>query len=124
MAGSRALAFDKTGTLTVGQPDVVEVVCASGKGDQDQVLRIAAALGDRGGHVLGKAIARHARDLRLDVPLADDYLAIPGMGALGRVGTVEYHLGSHRYIDEAGLCHPEFHDVLDEAEKSVGTPLP
>ena len=117
----RALAFDKTGTLTLGQPDVVEVVCASGKGDQDQVLRIAAALGDRGGHVLGKAIARHARDQRLDVPLADDYLAIPGMGALGRVGTVEYHLGSHRYIDEAGLCHPDFHDELGEAEQSVGT---
>ena len=117
----RALAFDKTGTLTLGRPDVVEVVCASGKDDQDQVLRIAAALGDRGGHVLGKAIARHARDLRLDVPLADDYLAIPGMGALGRVGTVEYHLGSHRYIDEAGLCHPDFHDELDEAEQSVGT---
>ena len=51
----RALAFDKTGTLTSGQPDVVEVVCAPGQGDESHVLRIAAALGDRGGHVLGKA---------------------------------------------------------------------
>ena len=76
----RALAFDKTGTLTLGQPDVVEVVCAPGQDDQAQVLRIAAALGDRGGHVLGKAIARHARGLRLDVPVADDYRAIPGKG--------------------------------------------
>jgi Cd2+/Zn2+-exporting ATPase len=37
------------------------------------------------------------------------------------VGAVEYHLGSHRYIDEAGLCHPEFHDELGQAERSVGT---
>ncbi|QEH38491.1 putative cadmium-transporting ATPase [Aquisphaera giovannonii] len=119
----RALAFDKTGTLTLGRPDVVEVVSASGpdEGGRDEVLRIAAALGDRGGHVLGKAIARHARDLRLDVPAADDYRAIPGKGALGTVGSVEYHLGSHRYIDEAGLCHPGFHDELGEAEKSAGT---
>ncbi|WP_165232604.1 heavy metal translocating P-type ATPase [Aquisphaera insulae] len=119
----RALAFDKTGTLTLGRPDVVEVVSASGPtdGDRDEVLRIAAALGDRGGHVLGKAIARHARDLRLDVPPADDYRAIPGKGALGTVGSVEYHLGSHRYIDEAGLCRPGFHDELDEAEKAAGT---
>ncbi len=29
--------------------------------DEDRVVRIAAALGDRGGHVLGKAIARYAR---------------------------------------------------------------
>jgi Cd2+/Zn2+-exporting ATPase len=116
-----ALAFDKTGTLTLGQPDVVEVVCAPGEHDEAQVLRIAAALGDRGGHVLGKAIARHARGLRLDVPVADDYRAIPGKGALGRVDAVEYHLGSHRYIDEAGLCQPTFHDELGKAETTAGT---
>jgi Zn2+/Cd2+-exporting ATPase len=117
----RALAFDKTGTLTSGLPDVVEVVCAPGQEDKTKVLRIAAALGDRGGHVLGKAIARHARGLRIDVPVADNYTAIPGMGALGQVDAVEYHLGSHRYIDEAGLCVPEFHSQLGQAEKTAGT---
>ncbi len=117
----RALAFDKTGTLTSGQPDVVEVVCAPGQEDQTHVLRIAAALGDRGGHVLGKAIARHARGLRIDVPVADNYTAVPGLGALGQVDAVEYHLGSHRYIDEAGLCRPEFHTQLGQAEKTAGT---
>jgi Zn2+/Cd2+-exporting ATPase len=117
----RVLAFDKTGTLTRGQPDVVEVVCAPGQDDQARVLQIAAALGDRGGHVLGKAIARHARGLSLDVPVADQYTAVPGLGALGRVDAVEYHLGSHRYIDEAGLCRPEFHVQLGQAENSVGT---
>ena len=119
----RALAFDKTGTLTLGQPDVVEVVCAPGHADEERVLRIAAALGDRGGHVLGKAIARYARGRSMDVPLADDYRAIPGRGAHGRIDAEEYHLGSHRYIDEEGLCRPEFHDQLDRAESSssVGT---
>ncbi len=119
----RALAFDKTGTLTQGQPDVVEVVCAPGQEDEDRVVQIAAALGDRGGHVLGKAIARYARGRSMDVPLADHYLAVPGLGRAGRVDSVEYHLGSHRYIDEEGLCRPEFHDQLDRAENSssVGT---
>jgi Cd2+/Zn2+-exporting ATPase len=117
----RALAFDKTGTLTIGQPDVVEIVCAPGQQDERHVLQVAAALGDRGGHVLGKAIARHARDMRIDVPVAEDYRAVPGMGALGRIGAAEYHLGSHRYIDEAGLCQPDFHDELGKAEAAVGT---
>ena len=117
----RAIAFDKTGTLTLGRPDVVEVVCAPGHDDRSKVLQIAAALGDRGGHVLGKAIARHARDMRIDVPAADDYTAIPGKGALGRIDAIEYHLGSHRYIDETGLCRPEFHDELGKAESAVGT---
>jgi Cd2+/Zn2+-exporting ATPase len=115
------LAFDKTGTLTRGEPDVVEVVCAPGQNDRARVLQIAAALGDQGGHVLGRAIARHARDLRLDVPVADNYRAIPGLGAQAQVGAVEYHLGSHRYIDEAGLCEGEFHDEMGRAEDAIGT---
>src|SRR5262249_45163520 len=49
----KTLAFDKTGTLTRGEPSVVEVVPAGGQ-DGDHMLQIAAALGDRGGHVLGR----------------------------------------------------------------------
>jgi Cd2+/Zn2+-exporting ATPase len=116
----RVLAFDKTGTLTLGRPDVVEVV-SSGPGGEAEVLRVAAALGDRGGHVLGKAIARHARDLRIDVPPADDYTAVPGKGAHGRIDAERYHTGSHRYIDEAGLCAPEFHAEMGRAEDHPGT---
>jgi Zn2+/Cd2+-exporting ATPase len=116
----RVLAFDKTGTLTRGEPDVVEVVAADGRVDDD-VLRIAAALGDRGGHVLGRAIARHARARSLDVPQAHDYTAYPGLGAQGRVDAEPYHIGSHRYLDESGLCLPEFHARLDRAEQNVGT---
>ena len=116
----RTLAFDKTGTLTRGEPDVVEVVPAGGR-EGDDVLRIAAALGDRGGHVLGRAIARHARDLRLDVPAADDYRAVPGLGATGRVAETDYHIGSHRYIDEVGLCESGFHASLGAAEAGEGT---
>lgn len=118
----KVLAFDKTGTLTRGEPTVVEVVSNPGRGD-DELLRIAAALGDRGGHVLGRAIASHARGLRLAVPQADDYTAVPGLGASGRVDSVEYHIGNHRFIDEAGLCPPDFHARFSqaEAEGQVGT---
>jgi Cd2+/Zn2+-exporting ATPase len=116
----RVLAFDKTGTLTLGEPDVVEVVSTDGRLDSD-LLRIAAALGDQGGHVIGRAISRHARTLRLEVPVADAYSAVPGLGASGRVGSIEYHIGSHRFIDEAGLCPPDFHARLGHAERDTGT---
>ncbi len=117
----KVLAFDKTGTLTLGEPEVVEVVSANGHRDAD-LLRVAAALGDRGGHLLGRAIARHARGLRLDVPAADDYRAVPGLGATGNVEGTSYHIGSHRYLDEAGLCPPDFHASLGAAEaEAAGT---
>ncbi len=106
----RVLAFDKTGTLTLGAPDVVEVVTADGRPDGDSTCwgspRRSAI---RGGTSSGRAISRHARDLRVEVPVADSYEAVPGLGASGRIGATQYHIGSHRYIDEAGLCPPDFH---------------
>ena len=116
----KVLAFDKTGTLTLGQPDVVEVMPEPHRETSD-LLTIAAALGDQGGHVLGRAISRHARSLQLNVPVADGYNAVPGLGASGRVGSVEYLMGSHRFIDESGLCLPDFHGRLGKAEVGVGT---
>ncbi len=116
----RVLAFDKTGTLTRGEPDVVEVVSEEGLAGED-VLRIAAALGDRGGHLLGRAIARHAREQRIEVPHAENYTAYPGLGAQGEVDAEQYHIGSHRYLDEAGLCLSDFHARLDCAEGTVGS---
>jgi Cd2+/Zn2+-exporting ATPase len=118
----RALAFDKTGTLTRGEPAVVEVHPAPGR-DPRELLRVAAAVGDRGGHVLGRAIARHARGLDVEVPEARDYTAVPGLGASALVDSTRYHVGSHRYLDEAGLCRGggAFHEVLHEAESRGGT---
>ena len=116
----RVLAFDKTGTLTRGEPAVVEVVATDGLGGE-RMLAIAAALGDRGGHVLGRAIARHARDRALAVPDADDYRAEPGLGASATVGSSRYHIGNHRYIDESGLCDDAFHRDFEAAAGGVGT---
>ncbi len=79
------LAFDKTGTLTRGEPSVVEVVPEEGR-PGDDLLKIAAALGDLGGHVLGRGIARHAREHSLAIPEAGDYRAVPGLGATATVG--------------------------------------
>ena len=120
MGRLRVLAFDKTGTLTLGTPQIVEVVPTAGRLDAD-LLRIAAAIGDQGGHVLGRAISRHAQALRLEIPVAGGYNAVPGLGASGTVDAVEYHIGSHRYIDETGLCPPDFHARFGQAEGGVGT---
>ena len=117
----RVLAFDKTGTLTRGEPDVVEVVSAEGRAGED-VLRIAAALGDRGGHVLGRAIARHARGLRLDVPVADDYTAVPGLGASGqRRGDRSTTSAAIATSTRRGCARPSSTRRFGKAEGDIGT---
>ncbi|MFO0949937.1 MAG: HAD-IC family P-type ATPase [Isosphaeraceae bacterium] len=47
---------------------------------------------------------------------------MPASGRAGRVDAAEYHIGSHRYLDEAGLCcRPEFHSRMGLAERDVGS---
>ena len=85
------------------------------------MLAVAAALGDRGGHVLGRAIARHARDLRWPCPRPTTTGPSPGSGRSATVEATRYHIGSHRYIDESGLCDDAFHARFEAAEGGVGT---
>ena len=106
---------------------MVEVVAADGR-DDDDLLRIAAALGDRGGHVLGRAIARHAAVAAAGRARGRRLPGRPrAWGPSGRVDAVEYHIGSHRYLDESGLCPPDFHARLRPrratARRHVGRPV-
>ena len=57
----------------------------------------------------------------MEVPRADGYRAVPGLGASATVEDVVYHMGNHRYLDESGLCAPGFHDSLGQAEGRIGT---
>ncbi|MDP2663422.1 MAG: heavy metal translocating P-type ATPase, partial [Dehalococcoidia bacterium] len=55
----QVVIFDKTGTLTRGEPSVTDVVAVDG--NQEEVLRLAAAAEKNSEHPLGEAIIRGAR---------------------------------------------------------------
>jgi len=97
--------FDKTGTLTLGQPEVVEVVAASGE-TQDEVLALAAAVEQGSDHPLAQAILRRAQ--ALPVEKTTGFAVIEGMGARAEVAGRTLFLGNRRlmdeqHIDQAGL---------------------
>lgn len=79
---TQLVAFDKTGTLTEGPP-VVRTVDPRGPYSVDDVLRLAAAVEQQSEHPLGQAIMRAAA--HLDIPVATDFRAIPGVGVEGTV---------------------------------------
>jgi Cd2+/Zn2+-exporting ATPase len=95
----RAFAFDKTGTLTTGRLEVTDVLVAPGA-SRDEVLASAAALETNAGHPLGAAILSATG--RVDSASAVETL--PGRGVRGRVAGREVLAGSHRLLDEEGLC--------------------
>lgn len=70
------IALDKTGTITVGKPVVTDLL-----GDEDEVLRLAAALETQSEHPLGRAIIERAGNR--DLPAVSDFKQIVGRGITG-----------------------------------------
>jgi len=92
----QVVAFDKTGTLTEGSPQVTDVVVLSG--DEEEVLRLGAAVEARSEHPLAAAIVNAARGRGLVVPPAQEFAAVVGHGADARVEGRDIWVGSPELV--------------------------
>jgi Zn2+/Cd2+-exporting ATPase len=117
LAGVRCVAFDKTGTLTKGQLRVVDVLPVNGAAPL-QVLRLAASLEQRSEHPIGRAIVEKAAAERLSLAPVDAFQSLPGRGAEATVASERVIVGSHRLIEERGMCSPDLEEVLDRLAAS------
>jgi len=102
VARMRALALDKTGTLTYGQPEVTDLVAFAGC-DPQHVLSMAGALETRSGHPLAAAVTRRMQQEGVRGEPAEDFLAVPGKGARGRVAGEQVFVGSPAFLQEQGI---------------------
>ena len=106
-----AALLDKTGTLTIGRPAVTSVQSAP-PFDADDVLRYAAAVDARAGHMLAHSIVAEAARRHLEVPQATAVVESPGRGVTGQVEDRAVTLGAlsfiiERHPDLAGTLGPE-----------------
>ena len=77
------IAFDKTGTLTEGKPRVTDII--SWDGDDDRLLRQAAAVEAGSLHPLAMAVVQAAQKRGWPVAEAEEREALPGRGIRGNV---------------------------------------
>jgi Cd2+/Zn2+-exporting ATPase len=112
LAEVRCVAFDKTGTLTRGTLKVVDVRPISGA-SADDLLRVAASIESRSEHPIGRAIFEHAQLESVPLDRISGFEALPGLGAQARIGDAAVVLGSHRLLEERGVCTDDLHAVLD-----------
>ncbi len=84
MARIRTLILDKTGTLTEGRPRIVSI---DGRGwmEEDDILRLAAALDQASKHPVAQAIVAAAKARGFHLPAPAEVAERPGEGVLGRV---------------------------------------
>lgn len=91
------LIFDKTGTLTMGEPTVVTIESADDNHTEQDVLKLAAIIEKRSGHVLAKAILKKAYEQNMVIPDPESYESITGHGVQAVYGGNYYQLGSQHF---------------------------
>ena len=120
LASVDTLVVDKTGTLTLGKPTLTGMEAASGF-DQDEVLRIAAALEAGSEHPLAEAILRGAEVKGLKPPKVQGFDAVTGQGVKGMVDGRAVALGNARLIQAAGVDVAPLSEAAEHRRKNGET---
>jgi Cu+-exporting ATPase len=107
------LVVDKTGTLTLGKPKLVTVEPAKGF-DENEVLRLAAALERGSEHPLAAAIVEGAEERGLDIPASNDFQSQTGKGVNGIIDDRKVALGNAALMNELGIDSSLFDAQADQ----------
>ena len=94
------LAMDKTGTITKGEPAVTDLLPADGV-DEDELLRITAAVEQRSQHPLARAITTAAAQRNMALPETGELVAVTGRGLRSSVGGETVEVGRLLMFDDA-----------------------
>jgi len=103
---------DKTGTLTEGKPKVTAALPAYTFTDQ-MILRLAASVERGSEHPLAGAIISATEELDLDIPPAEEFIAITGKGARAVVGRKDVAVGNEAFMAEIGASTEEWTERAD-----------
>lgn len=116
------LVVDKTGTLTEGRPAVIAIVPAEGL-EEDDVLRLAAAVERASEHPLAMAIVAAAKQRQLLLSEVTDFDSPTGRGALGTVEGRRIVLGNARFLAEQSIDTATLAKAADDLRSSGATAI-
>ncbi len=94
--------FDKTGTLTVGRPTLVGLEAL--RGEESQLLQLAASVQHGSEHPLARAILGAAEQRQLSRLPVSDFRSHTGRGVSGLVAGREIFIGNAGLLDEQGIA--------------------
>jgi P-type E1-E2 ATPase len=97
LAAARVAIFDKTGTLTVGTPEVSTVVSV-GTLPERELLRLAAAVENHSGHLLGRSVVAAAAADGIAIASADSVREDAGRGVRGVVAGRQVSVGATSFV--------------------------
>ena len=115
------VVFDKTGTLTKGEPSVTEIKTYNSY-TEEEVLHFAGAAEKGSEHPLAEAILKKAETLKVPIPKADSFEALPGRGVKCIVEEKKVLLGNRKLMQEQNVPIGELeadHLALETQGKTV-----
>ncbi|NP_001289916.1 copper-transporting ATPase PAA2, chloroplastic-like [Camelina sativa] len=104
------VALDKTGTLTEGRPVVSGI--ASLRYEEQEVLKLAAAVEKTATHPIAKAIVNEAETLNLETPETRGQLTEPGFGTLAEIDGRLVAVGSLEWVSDRFLKKNDSSDMV------------
>lgn len=114
------VVFDKTGTLTKGEFGVTDVVLSKSPGgnDENELLKLAAAVDVHSQHSVGKGIVDEVNKRQIAIPEAKNFLSHPGRGAVAEVLGRRVVVGNRKFMDEQNIRVTN----VQIARSSIATP--
>jgi Cu2+-exporting ATPase len=101
------IIFDKTGTLTFGKFEVARIKSLQTAIDENEIIRIAAALEQNSEHPIATGIISKAKELSIAIPTVNNFKAITGKGIEADVEGKNIKVVSPGYLKENKIALPE-----------------
>jgi P-type Cu+ transporter len=123
-AGSlTTVVLDKTGTVTAGKPALTDLIVHDPAIGQRELLRLVASLESRSEHPLAAAIVARAKEDKLSLSEPEEFSALGGKGATGRVGGIAVAAGNLDLMEGQGVeAGALSHDAIRLADQGK-TPM-
>lgn len=93
------IVVDKTGTLTEGKPKITRIISVE-RGQENEVLRLAAAIEQNSEHPLANSIIKGAEERSISLAKAENFQSHTGGGVSGRVEGHEILVGKLSLLEE------------------------
>jgi Cu+-exporting ATPase len=116
----QTIVFDKTGTLTKGEPEVIDVIVATGY-NKKNVLRLAALAEKGSEHPIGDAIVKEAEKRKIIVSKASSYQTIAGKGIKAKYLKNWIFVGNRRLMKENDIEIKHLEKDMEKLEEEGKT---
>jgi len=110
----QAVVLDKTGTLTKGKPKITDVVAARGF-SENEILKLEAAVEEKSGHPLSKAILEEVKRRNLaTAKKIEKFKSLSGLGVEAIVEGKHVLVGTEKLMGERKVDISPLRELIDK----------